>query len=180
MRRCQAGERDAFQLVVERYGDVVLGTALLMTGDRPLAEDLAQEAFVQAWRGMRGFRLGSPLKPWLLRILVNRVASHRRRRLLDLVPLPWAERTAAGDPDPASVIEVDQERTEVRSAVTSLPEDQRRLIVLRFYAELSVRDISRATGLPEGTVKSRLHRAIGRLRELLEGNESQTERGVAP
>jgi RNA polymerase sigma-70 factor (ECF subfamily) len=81
---CQKGDRDAFRLIVERYGDVLYGTAYLMTGDRPLAEDMVQEALVLAWRGIPRFRAGSNLKSWLVKILVNRVVSELRVRRRDL------------------------------------------------------------------------------------------------
>ena len=179
VQRCQAGEREPFRLLVERYGDVVFGTAVLMTHDRPLAEDMTQEAFLHAWRGIRGFRLGSPFKPWLLRILVNRITSHRRRRVFNLVPLPWGERTPASNPGPELVVERNEKHAEVRSAIARLPEEQQRVLVLRYDAELTVPGIAQAMGLAEGTVKSRLHRALARLRELLEDDDRTDDQGGA-
>ena len=180
VRRCQKGEREPFRLLVERYGDVVFGTAVLMTLDRPLAEDLAQEAFLHAWRGIRTFRPGSSFRPWLLRILVNRVMSHRRRRLFDLVPLPCGGRAPAANPGPDAVAEQNEEHAAVRSAIARLPGEQRRVLVLRYYSELTVPGIARATGLAQGTVKSRLHRALARLREMLEVEGLAGERGAEP
>ena len=179
VQRCQAGEREPFRLLVERYGDVVFGTAVLMTHDRPLAEDMTQEAFLHAWRGIRGFRLGSPFRPWLLRILVNRITSHRRRRVFNLVPLPWGERAPAPNPGPELVVERNEKHAEVRSAIARLPEEQQRVLVLRYDAELTVPGIAQAMGLAEGTVKSRLHRALARLRELLEDAGTTDDQGGA-
>ncbi len=175
IRRCRAGEREPFRQLVERYGDLVFGTALQMTRDRSLAEDLTQDAFVNAWRGINGFRLGSPVRPWLLRILHNRVVSHQRRRLLDLLPLPSAEHAPDHQPGPDVVLEMAEERSQMRAALDSLPHDQRRIVVLRYFSELSVPEIARATGLREGTVKSRLHRALERLRRTLETSERSDE-----
>ena len=84
---CQDGDREAFRHLVDRYRDVLFGTAVLMTGNRAVAEEQVQEALLSAWRGIRGFRLGSPFKPWLLRILVNAVLSQQRRRTLSTVNL---------------------------------------------------------------------------------------------
>ena len=81
VQRCQRGDPDAFRYLVERHQGVVFGAAYNMTGNRALAEELAQEAFLSAWKGMRGFRRGSPFKPWLMRILVNAVMAHRRKQL---------------------------------------------------------------------------------------------------
>ena len=78
IRRCQAGDRDAFRAVVDQYKDVLYGTAYLMTNSRTAAEDQVQEAFISAWKGIGGFRTGRPIKPWLVRILVNKVLSYRR------------------------------------------------------------------------------------------------------
>ena len=78
IRRCQAGDREAFRSLVEQYQDVLYGTAYLMTGSRMVAEDQVQEAFLSAWKGIGSFRTGRPLKPWLVRILVNKVLSYRR------------------------------------------------------------------------------------------------------
>ncbi len=169
LARCQAGEQEAFGVLVERYRDVVFRIVCLMTNDRPLAEDLTQESFVNAWRGIRSFRIGSPFRPWLIRIAINRVQSHRRRRQLVSMPLSTADTRAPSDePSPERRAESAATREEVRRALASLPDDQRHVLVLRYYSELSVPEIARATGWREGTVKSRLHRALGRMRSLLE------------
>ncbi len=70
---CQKGDKDAFRYLVELYKDVVFGTAYMMTGNRSLAEEQMQEAFLAAWLGIQGFEAGRPFKPWLVRILVNRI-----------------------------------------------------------------------------------------------------------
>ena len=87
IQRCQDGEREAFRPLVERHQDVVFGTAYHMTGSPALAEELAQEAFLAAWQGIRGFRLGRPFKPWLMRILVNTVLAQRRKRSVETTPI---------------------------------------------------------------------------------------------
>jgi RNA polymerase sigma-70 factor (ECF subfamily) len=168
VHRCQTGDRNAFRHIVETYGGVMFGTALMMTGDRALAEDLTQDALVQAWRGMRTFRRGSPLRPWLIRILVNRTVSQRRRRVLGMVPMLWAERNRSDAPGPDAVVELEESHAEVRAALRQLPPEQRELLALRYYTGLSVPEISTTTGVAEGTVKSRLSRAHARLRALLQ------------
>jgi hypothetical protein len=82
----RAGDRDAFRLIVERYGDLLYGTAYLMLGDRARAEETVQDALVDAWRGLDQFAETRPLRPWLLRVLVNRVMQVRRRKLFGLIP----------------------------------------------------------------------------------------------
>jgi len=167
--RCRDGDVDEFRVIVERYGDYVFRTIYLMTRDRQLAEDLTQETFVSAWRGLRGFRLGSPFRPWLMRIAVNGLQSHRRRRLLPFIPLPLAGGSARSrDPSPETRAEDAATGEELRRALAELRDEQRHALVLRYYAELSVPEIARATGWRDGTVKSRLHRALARMRLKIE------------
>ncbi len=166
--RCLDGQHDAFRQLVERYGDLVYRTVYLMTHDRTLAEDLTQETFAHAWRGLETFRRDAAFRPWLMRIAANRVVSHRRRRLLAIVPLAWGERRASESASPEERLRLAEDRDEMRDAIATLPHAQRQAVVLRYYAEMSVPEIAQATGWREGTVKSRLHRALARLRSLLE------------
>ena len=170
--RCKDGDREAFRHLVERYKDVLFGTAVLMTGNRAVAEEQVQEALLSAWRGIRGFRQGSPFKPWLLRILVNAVLSQQRRRTLSTVHLDgnMPEEPAATEIDPASTLDALESRMELRSAISGLSPDHRQVIALRYFADLTVPEVARALGVREGTVKSRLHRALAVLRERLDGS----------
>ena len=163
IRCCQGGSREAFHHLVERYKDVLYGTAYLMTGDAAVAEDQVQEAFISAWKGIRGFQIGRPVKPWLVRILVNRVLSYRRHSSLPAVPLneERLHNTAAGVGEPAEEVE---RRDQVRRALDRLSEEHRRVVMLRYFTELSVPEISRVLRCREGTVKSRLHRALEQMR----------------
>ena len=166
IQRCQDGERDAFHPLVERHQDVVFGTAYHMTGNPALAEELAQEAFVAAWQGMRGFRRGRPFKPWLMRILVNAVLAQRRQRSVETTPIEGAG--VAGDADnPAAVVEAQVERQRLQQAINGLTPEHRQVVVLRYFAELTVPEVARTSGVQEGTVKSRLHRAQRALRQRL-------------
>ena len=164
--RCQHGERDAFRYLVERYQDVVFGTAYNMTGNRALAEELAQEAFLSAWKGIRGFRRGRPFKPWLMRILVNAVMAHRRRRSIETTPIEGSE--WVGDAEHTEdLAESNLERQTLQQAIRGLGPEQRQVVVLRYFADMTVPEVARASGVKEGTVKSRLHRAHQALRQQL-------------
>ena len=166
IRMCQEGNRDAFHHLVEQYKDTLYGTAVLMTGNRSSADDQVQEAFLSAWRGIGKFRRGSPFKPWIVRILVNGVLTQRRRRAVETEPI--GEYEPEGDfPDIVESVEAKRKREMVRRAIGSLDPQHREVVVLRYFADMTVPEIAVSAGIREGTAKSRLHRALGRLREEL-------------
>ena len=167
IRRCQDGDRDAFRHLVERYKNPLYGTAYLMTGNAAHAEEHVQEAFLSAWRGIHTFRRGRPVKPWLMRILVNTVLSQRRRRTLTTVPIEESLLPGA-IPGPQDEIEANEDREALRRALALLSPEHRQVVVLRYFAELTIPQVARSAGVREGTVKSRLHRALHQLRDLLE------------
>ena len=176
IRLCQEGSRDAFRHIVEQHRNTLYGTAVLMTGDRAVAEEHVQEAFLSAWRAIRGFHRGRPFKPWIVRILVNRILSSRRTRRLPTAPLEDAERVTG----PTDVLESAmsaERRDEVQAALGRLSPQHHQVVVLRYFAELSLREVAEAIGVREGTVKSRLSRALSRLREeLAETCETEARR----
>ncbi len=165
--RCQDGDRDAFRHLVEQYRHPLFGTAYLMTGNAAQAEEHVQDAFLNAWRGIKTFRRGGAVKPWLMRILVNAVLSRQRRRRLPTVPLE--ESPPLGTPSRQhEAIEASEDRQAVRQALARLSPEHRQVVVLRYFADLSIAQVADSAGLREGTVKSRLHRALRHMRELLE------------
>ena len=164
--RCQGGDREAFRHLVERYRDVLYGTAVLMTGNRAVPEEMVQEAFLSAWRGVGGFERGRPVKPWLMRVLVNGVLAHKRKRTVPTIPMTDSDQP--GSPSSPDQLDALESRAVVRQALAKLDAQQQQVVVLKYFAELTVPEIARSIGTKEGTVKSRLHRALGRLREHLE------------
>ena len=174
--RCQNGDRDAFRHLVEQYKDVLFGTAVLMTGNRAVAEEQVQEALLSAWRGIRGFRRGNPVKPWLLRILVNTVLSQQRKRAVETVRFNGngPEERDYGSDDPAETLDALENRLALRRAIAELSPDYRQVVALRYFAGLTVPEVARTLGAREGTVKSRLHRALAILRQQLEESGLET------
>ena len=140
-----------------------------MIYDRQLAEDITQEAFLDAWRGIEGFDIERPFKPWFLKLVLNRCWMQKRRRVGPTVSLERVEPTrVATDARSADEAMVSGEsRQLVREAIVSLEENQRSVVMLRYFAELTVPEIAQVLSLPEGTVKSRLHRALQHLRQQL-------------
>lgn len=139
----------------------LIGVLALLVGDRYLAEELAQEALIRVcrdWEKVRG--LDHP-SAWLHRIAVNlAISSHRRRRAEQrmLGRVSSRDRLAVHDPDTATA-------ETVRLALRQLPIDLRAVVVLRFYADLSVTDTAAVLRLPEGTVKTKTRRALAVLRD---------------
>ena len=168
IHRCQEGDRDAFRFLVEQYGTVLHGTAYMMTRDKALTEDMVQESFLLAWRNISAFRAGTNLKAWLLRILVNRTISEQRKKSVPQTDWEDAAETFS-DPDQVEDLALrNMERRKVRQALKELDPGPRSVVVLRYYAELTGPEIAEILGCREGTVRSRLHRAMAQLRPLLD------------
>lgn len=173
IRRCQDGEREAFRFIVERYGRVLYGTAYMMTRDRQLAEDLVQEALLLAWRNIAAFQFGTNLRAWLLRILVNRTISEQRKKRVIQVELEEGAATLSDPEEVEDQVLQEEERKRISQGLEMLPHDQRQAMVLRYYADLTVPEMAKALGWRDGTVKSRLHRAIARLGQMLSEEEAR-------
>lgn len=177
-----AGDRDAFRRIVEREGPSVVSACTRVLGDRSEAEDIAQEAFVIAFRSLGTWRADGSLGAWVARIAV-RLAVRRaaqRKQVVWLDPLaadadlPNHERfRTAGhhDADPAHSLLAAEREAQVRAAVASLDEPYREVVALRFFAERSLAEIAIATERPLNTVKTHLHRGLARLRVALDEAE---------
>ena len=164
----RSGERGAFADLVRRYTQVAHATAVLM-GAGADADDVVQEAFVKAYRGLGSFRDGAPFRPWLLRIVANETRnlhrSSRRRRLREQeVDQFVAAFPTLRDGDPADRA-ISRERQELlRRELLRLPGPQRLVLVCRYLLDLDETETAAVLGIAKGTVKSRTHRALGRLR----------------
>ena len=181
IRGSKQGEAEGFRVLVERYERVLFGTAFLMTRDRTLAEDMVQVTFLLAWRSIRSFREGTSFKAWLIRIMVNRIMAERRKKrfseaqLLEVMAAP----ASAGNAESEAITQDEQRR--VRQALDGLGRESREAILLRYYSDLTVPEIATALGWREGTVKSRIHRALSQLEKLINDEHAQgsTERRLA-
>ena len=155
---------DRLEALYLRHGPEALRLAYLLTGERELSEDIAQEAFVRVARRLTGLRSADSFRWYLRRTVVNLANSHLRRRRVErahaarLVSLA----AAAGVSGPDVVT-----RQAVRGAIEQLSPRQRAVIVLRYYEDLTDQQIARALGWPLGSVKSSLHRAAAILRQRL-------------
>src|SRR5713226_2482553 len=169
--RAQRGNQAAYEEIVRRYQDVAFRTAYVITGSAADAEDAAQEGFVKAYRALATFRTGAEPRSWLLRIVANearnRARSAGRRHQLEL---RLAERFRPGDaaPSPEAAAVASEDRRRLLDLVNGLNQEDRLVISSRFFLELSGEETAAALGIPEGTVKSRLSRALSRLRQQVE------------
>lgn len=169
------GSREAFDALVRRHQGAIVNLARAMSNSDADADDLAQEAFVRAWRGIRSFRADSTFRTWLHGIAVNVIRTHRGRRFRLRQLFPWAagRRDEAVDPlERASVDDGIEAPLAMRDAIdrslATLPRDMREALVLRDVQGMEYREIADALGVPLGTVESRIFRARQRLRPLLE------------
>jgi RNA polymerase sigma-70 factor (ECF subfamily) len=171
VERARRGDVAAYEELVQRYTEMAFRTAYLVTGSAPDAEDAAQDAFVKAYRALPRFRAGSAFRPWLLRIVGNEARNRRRaagRRAAQELRLAEGLRRGGAAPSPEAEAEAAEERRALLRALNAMAEEDRTVIGCRYLLQLSVEETAAALGLPEGTVKSRLSRALSRLRELME------------
>ena len=173
--RAQAGDLQAFNQLVLRFQDGVYGLTLRMLGSSQPAEDATQEAFIKAWRRIDTYRGGS-FRSWLFTIAANQARDElRRRQRRPAQSLDEArdnpDRPDLDPPGDEPAPDAEAERGEMRAALEralmTLPDDWREVVVLSDVHGMDYREISEATGLALGTVKSRLSRARGRLREVI-------------
>lgn len=174
LEQARAGDTGAFEALVLRYQARIVNFASAMVHDAGAAEDVAQETFVRAWRGLGRFRAESTFKTWLYRIATNVARTHldrrgRRARIADRSLDDEAEPVQAGDvPSPAPDAETSLVRREaIDRALSELPDELRQALVLRDVEGLDYKEIAGVTGAPIGTVESRIFRARRRLRTLL-------------
>lgn len=156
---------DTFLTLLRQEEGKLFRIARGITGQEADAWDLVQEATLAAYDQFHRLRGGpAAFGPWIRRILVNRARNLLKARSR-MVPL---EAVAAGDPDPAPGPEEQLSHALLWGEVMALEEHQRQVLVLRFLVDMTVEEISRVLDVPEGTVKSRIHRALGALRKRLE------------
>ncbi len=165
--RAQAGDSAAFQRLAQEHAARLWRCALALGNDSHWAEDLAQETLVEAWRSLTRFDGRCRFSTWLYGILRHRFLKGRGRHsaatsltpeALDQVPC------TAFTPDAAA--EASEDAARIRRAVASLPEEHRLVVELRFFAGATLDEIAAALDCPLGTVKSRLHHGLEKLRQM--------------
>ena len=170
---CQAGEASAFDVLVARWEDKIRGAAYRFLGSEEEAKDVAQEAFLKAYRALGGFKREARFSSWLYQIATNLCRDRlRRRRTRASVSLEELEETGPVivETRPGAheqLQQLDLARL-VRRAVYALPEEQREVVILKEYQGITFLEIAQALDVPVSTAKTRLYRGLGQLRLQLE------------
>ncbi|MHB8573147.1 MAG: RNA polymerase sigma factor [Candidatus Dormibacteria bacterium] len=166
LRAATAGDRAAFEKLIAPLLGPGFGLARAMMGDPAEAEDVVQEAALKAWRKLHQVKPGLPVRPWFLGIVANQCRSTRRTRW-------WRMSRASGE------LELTEEARsgpgpeviDLRRALGTLDQRARLLVVLRYYLDLPMEEVAAAAGIPVGTAKSGLSRALAKLRPGLDVGE---------
>jgi len=166
--RAQNGDRNAFSELVSNHARGVLSVIYRMCGDAQIAEDAAQETFIQAWVHLSSYRPQTPLRNWLYRIAVN-AATDMLRKEKRILPNDIEDLNLADErPGPEFLVSQQERTVMVQRAVLSLPDTSRAVLVFREYEGLSYQEISSTLDIPVGTVMSRLNYARKLLKDKLE------------
>ncbi len=166
---CQAGESSAFDLLVDRWEDKIRGACWRVLGSEEEARDVAQEAFLKAYRGLSGFKKEARFSSWLYQIAINLCRDRlRRRRLRTTVSLEELERSGPvlverGPGAHEALVRRDL-AVAVRRAIAELSPEQQEVLILKEYQELTFPQIAEVLCVPVSTVKTRLYRGLVQLR----------------
>jgi RNA polymerase sigma-70 factor (ECF subfamily) len=173
--RAAEGDELAFEAIMRRHNRLLFRTARAILKSDADAEDALQQAYLQVWRALREFRADARLSTWLVRIVVNEALGHLRRRQAQIIPLDAAMASTESDTQNRLQEDADLQpdrramRAELRqlmeARIDMLPDDFRRVFVLRGVQELSVEEVAQALAIPEATVRTRFFRARSLLRE---------------
>lgn len=170
VERARGGDVAAYEELVRQYQQVAFRVAYVIAGSAQEAEDAAQEGFLRAFRALSQLRADAPLRPWLLTIVANAARTRRANAARHpTLALSAAADRAANEPDssPELAAMIAEQRRELLAAIQALRPDDREVIACRYLLDLSEAETAGVLGCPRGTVKSRLSRALQRLRQQL-------------
>jgi RNA polymerase sigma factor (sigma-70 family) len=164
--RAKAGDRDAYERLLEPAVRPATRLAFAMLHDRQEAEDAFQESALRAWRRLENLREGKRFQPWFIGVVANQCRQVRRDRWWSLLRIPDAVEPAASDQ-----VDAWMEGEDLRRAIGRLPYDQRVTILLHFHLDMPISDVAGALGISASGVKTRINRALKRLRPALGASE---------
>ncbi len=184
--RALQGDQAAFSEIVDQYSPLMLRTATMIVGDRDIAEDIVQDALIQAWHHLADLRKAGALRPWLMRIVVNQCISFKRRlaRTTAFMRQALSEQEtdllAQAADDHKGRMERDWD---LARAIDNLPVKQRVVIVLHYYHGMTLPEMAQALHTSENTLKKRIQAALTNLRRMLhtaDREDDDTLRSVVP
>jgi RNA polymerase sigma-70 factor (ECF subfamily) len=175
VRRLRRGEREACTELIRRYHGDVYRYLRRLGADRALAEDITQETYAKAWCGIRSLRDAASLRSWLLAIARNEYFQWARSLSGQVATVADPPESLAGGPDPEGAALLGERDRRLREAVGQLEPDLREIVGLHYFQDLSLREAGAVLGIPKGTAKSRVHRALECLRSHLEPMEAEHE-----
>jgi RNA polymerase sigma-70 factor (ECF subfamily) len=171
----QGGDLTAFDLLVRRWDRKIQGAIHRIMGGEEEARDLCQETFLRAYRGLAGFKKEARFSSWVYQIALNLCRDRLRRRRgrttvsLDALEAEGGPRASPlSGPSALDLVERGDLSRAVAAAILALPEEQREVIILKEYQELTFAEIAETLEVPLSTVKTRLYRGLGQLRQKLE------------
>jgi RNA polymerase sigma-70 factor (ECF subfamily) len=159
----RSGDEEAFRALYEAYRDPIWALIRSLIGDTLQAQDILQNIFMKAFRGLGGFRFQSCLFTWIYRIARNECRNHLRKRSVPMIPLEAILGTREEIEGRAVSSRSETRKAALQNAVRQLPFKMREVIVLKYLEDLSYKEMSRILGCPPGTVASRLNRALAEL-----------------
>jgi len=168
--RAVQGDQEAFSNIVDQYSTLMLRTATMIVGDRDIAEDVVQDALIQAWHHLADLRKAGALRPWLMRIVVNQCISFKRR----LARTTTFMRQALSDHETDLIAQAADDHKgrmerdwDLAQAIESLPIKQRVVVVLHYYNGMTLPEMAQTLDTSENTLKKRIQAALNNLRRLL-------------
>lgn len=167
VEHARRGDANAYEELVRRHQDIAFRAAYLVAGNASEAEEAAQEGFIKAYYALDRFRPGAPFRPWLLRIVTNEARNRRRsagRRARLVLQVAGVRPSDDAAPSPEATTLDSENHQELLAALEELTERDRLVIAYRYFFDMSEAEMADALACPAGTVKSRLSRALGKLR----------------
>ncbi len=168
VQRARTGDKEAFQKIIEAHQEPLFRFAYLLLGNSQDAQDVLQEAFVRAYYRLHHFDENRPVRPWLLRIVANLARNKRRSNGRYWSALTrFARHEPTIYPNPETLIVTQSQAIELWQAIRRLNLHDQEIIYLRFFLNMTVEETAQTQGVAHGTVKSRLHRALKRLKNVI-------------
>ena len=171
-----AGKSNAFSYIVDRHKDKAYNLAFRICGNREEAEEIAQDSFLKAYRSLKGFKMKSSFATWLYRIVYNTAISHvriKKKGILSLEDFPADATDFIGSNPSEEEAEKQYRNSLVSFALQKINDEERGLISLYYYEEMSTEEISDVTGISKTNIKVKLFRARQKMMEILEKGEKK-------